>query len=369
MNAKNWYTIDNVQEVDTPFLAIYPDRVKANIDALKAIIPDASRLRPHVKVHKSKQVVAMMMEAGITKFKCATIAEAEMLALAGAPDVLLAYQPVGPKIKRLIHLIAGYPSTKFACLVDNEQVASGLAADASERNLCVSVYLDLNVGMNRTGILPASAIALYRRIMGIRGVVLVGLHAYAGQITQADPESRHAASAIAYDIVARLRAEINQAGFPFPAISSGSTPTLQPDEGTRDTEWSPGTFIYWDQTYAELYKELPFDVAALVVTRVISMPSENQLCLDLGYKAISSEGDLEHRVRFLGHSDLRVTSQSEEHMVISAMPGHQLVIGDVLYGLPYHIGRTCNLYQSASIVYNNSVNGEWYHFTGRKIST
>src|ERR1700722_15029533 len=152
MNVKNWYTIDNVQEVDTPFLALYPDRVKANIDALKAIIPDTSRLRPHVKVHKSKQVVALMMEAGITKFKCATIAEAEMLALASAPDVLLAYQPIGPKIKRFTNLVSSYPGTKFACLVDNEEIAQQLGASVSERDLCVQVYLDLNVGMNRTGI-------------------------------------------------------------------------------------------------------------------------------------------------------------------------------------------------------------------------
>src|ERR1700722_6852447 len=178
MNVKNWYTIDNVQEVDTPFLALYPDRVKANIDALKAIIPDASRLRPHVKVHKSKQVVALMMEAGIAKFKCATIAEAEMLALAGAPDVLLAYQPVGPKIKRLIHLIAGYPATKFACLLDSEQVANELAADASDRNLCVSGDLGPHVGKNPPWIMPGEALTLYKRIMGIRGIVLVGLHAY-----------------------------------------------------------------------------------------------------------------------------------------------------------------------------------------------
>ena len=51
-----------------------------------------------------------MLEAGIKKFKCATIAEAEMLALAEAPDVLLAYQPVGPKADRLVHLIDKYPN-------------------------------------------------------------------------------------------------------------------------------------------------------------------------------------------------------------------------------------------------------------------
>src|SRR5580692_9989485 len=160
--SKPWYEIDNIDELDTPALVVYPERVGQNIARAVAMVGDAGRLRPHVKTHKSPAVTRLMLDAGIRKFKCATIAEAEMLALAGAPDVLLAYQPVGPKIKRLIHLIAGYPATKFACLVDNEQVASELAADATARNLCVSVYLDLNVGMNRTGILPASALALYR---------------------------------------------------------------------------------------------------------------------------------------------------------------------------------------------------------------
>lgn len=41
-----------------------------------------------------------MIDAGITAFKGATIAEIELLASVGAKDVLLAYQPVGPKIDR-----------------------------------------------------------------------------------------------------------------------------------------------------------------------------------------------------------------------------------------------------------------------------
>jgi D-threonine aldolase len=369
MNANKWYTIDQVDETDTPFLAIFPDRVQDNIRALKGMIPDSNRLRPHVKTHKCKQVVAMMLEAGISKFKCATIAEAEMLALAGAPDVLLAYQPVGPKIKRLIHLLVGYPATKFACLVDNEQIARALAAAASDRNLCISVYLDINVGMNRTGVAPADAFGLYKLIMGVRGMVLVGLHAYAGQITTADAEIRKEACRAVLGIVSGLKAEIEKAGYPSPAISAGSTPTLQPHASDSEIECSPGTFVYWDQTYQELYEELPFNVAALVVTRVISKPAEHLRCIDLGYKAISSEGDEQHRVRFLNEPGIRIVGQSEEHMVIRVDPGSDLAIGDVLYGVPYHIGRTCNLYQSGSTVQKHRINGEWFHFTGRKIST
>src|SRR5215212_7481829 len=119
MKEPDWYLITNIEEVDSPALVIYPERVKKNIALIKTMIDDVKRLRPHVKTHKTKEAAELMMEAGINKFKCATIAEAEMLALVNAPDVLLAYQPVGPKLKRFITLIKKYPFTKFSCLADS----------------------------------------------------------------------------------------------------------------------------------------------------------------------------------------------------------------------------------------------------------
>src|SRR5882757_7355967 len=107
---EDWYIIDNINEVDSPGLLIFPDRVKENIRIAKSFLDDPDRLRPHVKTNKSPEVTKMFVEAGISKFKCATIAEAEMLAMNGAKDVLLAHQPVGPKIKRLLELIKKYPS-------------------------------------------------------------------------------------------------------------------------------------------------------------------------------------------------------------------------------------------------------------------
>ena len=365
----NWYHIANVDEVDTPFLAIFPERVRENIRALKQIIPDIRRIRPHVKTNKCKQVIALMLEEGITKFKCATIAEAEMLALAGAPDVLLAYQPVGPKIKRLTTLVAGYPATGFSCLVDNEAIAKELAAAISQKNLCLKVYLDLNVGMNRTGIAPEVALPLYKRISGMPGFIMAGLHAYDGHITNPDPEIRRIECREAYSRVEILLAELVKGGLPYPAISGGSTPTLQFHAANPDVECSPGTFIYWDQTYDERYGELPFKAAVIVVCRVISKPDRETCCLDLGYKALSSESDVWQRVHFLNVPGVQIIGQWEEHMLIRPAPGKPLEIGNVLYGIPYHVGRTCNLYQSSSIVTNHRITGDWFHFTGRKIST
>src|SRR6478752_7057517 len=109
-----WYHINNVDEIDSPALVIYKDRVIQNINTAIAMVDNVKRLRPHVKTHKCKEAAQLMMDAGINKFKCATIAEAEMLAMINAPDVLLAYQPVGPKVNRLVQLVKTYPSTRLA---------------------------------------------------------------------------------------------------------------------------------------------------------------------------------------------------------------------------------------------------------------
>ena len=123
MAENNWFIIKDIEKLDTPSLVIYPERVKENINILKGMIDDVSRLRPHVKTHKCRDAALLMLEAGISKFKCATIAEAEMLGMSKAPHVLLAYQPVGPKLERFVRLIKSYPETQYSCLVDNNAAA------------------------------------------------------------------------------------------------------------------------------------------------------------------------------------------------------------------------------------------------------
>src|SRR4030095_11143057 len=110
----NWYTIENIDRIDSPCLVLYKDRIQANIDNAIKLIRNVDNLRPHVKTNKIAEVCRMMMDAGVTKFKCATIAEAEMLGIINAKDVLLAYQPTGPKADRLKLLARHYPETIFS---------------------------------------------------------------------------------------------------------------------------------------------------------------------------------------------------------------------------------------------------------------
>src|SRR5688572_7768639 len=134
---KVWYQVDNIDEVDSPALLVYPERVKKNIDLFKSYVKDISLLRPHVKTNKSPDVTKLFLQAGITRFKCATIAEAEMLAMCDAPDVLLAHQPVGPKSKRLAGLSKVFKATRFSTIVDSPESARQLSAVFAAEDLTI----------------------------------------------------------------------------------------------------------------------------------------------------------------------------------------------------------------------------------------
>lgn len=358
-SEKQWYSIENVNELDTPALVIYPDRVKENILTLIKSIGDINRLRTHIKTHKSSEVSALMLKAGIKKFKCATIAEAEMLAMTGAPDVLLAYQPVGPKANRLAALVQQFPATNFSCLIDNIDTAKHLSEIFQQHNTSLPVFIDLNVGMNRTGIVPADALSLVEKCRTLKGISIIGLHAYDGHIRDTDFNLRKKRCDEAFALVLSLKQEIKNNFNKELTIVAGGTPTYSIHCKRQEAECSPGTFIYWDQGYNEILAEQRYSCAALVVTRIISKPSATTICIDLGHKAIASENPLSHRVSFLNASNLQPIGHSEEHMVFTVEGGNDYNVGDVLYGIPYHICPTVALHDRAAIVENNNVVAYW----------
>lgn len=365
-----WFELKSPGSIDSPSLVIYPERVKENIRTLVSMIDNIERLRPHVKTNKSPDASKLMIEAGIHKFKCATIAEAEMLATVGATDVLLAYQPVGPKLKRFAELAKIFPGTVFSCLFDNRQSAKEMSQYFFSRSMRVPVYLDLNVGMNRTGIVPGDeALTLYNEFIDADGIQPVGLHAYDGHIRNVDIELRKLDCDEAFALVLRLKHMIVEKGLPQPVIVAGGTPTFPIHCKRNDVECSPGTFIYWDKGYQDQCPEQKFLPAALVISRVISEPTRGKFCLDLGHKSIASENEIGKRVHFLNSPRLQFLGHSEEHLVVTLQEDHMLTPGKMLYGLPYHICPTVALYERALICENGDITGEWKTIArDRKIS-
>lgn len=357
---REWYHFEGIEQLDSPALVIYADRVRENIQTLTSMVDEVYRLRPHVKTHKSPDVTKLLLEAGINKFKCATIAEAEMLAQAGAKDILLAYQPIGPKINRFIALIQKYSGIQFSCLVDNIQAAEALNQAAVAKHIKLSVFIDLNVGMNRTGIEPGlQALHLYESCNQLSNLTPHGLHAYDGHIRNSVFEERKRICDQQFALVETTRDLLIDEGNHKPEIIAGGSPSFSIHSKRKEVQCSPGTFIYWDAGYLDLCKEQNFLPAALVITRVISLPSPTTICTDLGHKSIAAENEITRRVQLLNAPNLRAVSQSEEHLVLEAGFGHGFLPGDILYGLPFHICPTCALYERAHVVENRKVSGEW----------
>lgn len=355
-----WYELRDPDKTDSPALIVYKERAKENIARAIQEVGSPDRLRPHVKTNKSIEACRLMMDAGIKKFKGATIAEVEMLVMAGANDILLAYQPVGPKIDRLLSLILKYPEIRFHCLTDNESAADAMDLKAEEAGCKLSVYIDLNAGTNRTGIAPGPAAKrLFEILVQKKGLQVKGFHLYDGHLRNPVFEIRKSECDEGFAPIASMREELEK-GFGFSLeIIAGGTTTFPIHAARERVICGPGTFIYWDDGYGFGLPEQEFQRAALVMSRVISLPAENLVCVDLGHKAIASENPIENRVRFLNATDLSPVSQSEEHLVLQTSPDHAYRIGDVLYGVPYHICPTVALHQEAVVVENGEQVAVW----------
>jgi D-threonine aldolase len=352
----NWFTIKDAEKIDSPALVVYKDRVEHNIRKVLTMVKDPAQLRPHVKTNKMLEVCKLMLDSGIRKFKAASIAEAEMLGMAGAEDVILAYQPVKPKFLRLLKLIDAYPATKYSCLVDNIESArmfSDLVPDS------ISVFIDINVGMNRTGIKPEKAYNLFEELQNLPNIEFKGFHAYDGHIRDYDLAERIAHCERDFKVAEELRNQILSEGFGLPLLVAGGSPTFAIHSSKQNTEICPGTFIFWDKGYHDALPEQDFQYAGLVLTRVISIPAEDKICIDLGHKSIASENDLQKRVYFLDHPELKPLGQSEEHLIMEVPKDHNFKVGDILYALPIHICPTVALYDRAVIIRNGEVHDKW----------
>lgn len=217
----------NYTTIDSPALLVFPSLVKKNIAEMIRMVGDVKRLRPHIKTHKTAEGIRLMMEAGISKFKCATIAEAELLAMTGAKDILLAHQPVGPRIERLQQLCIQYPQTVFSAITDNLDAAKQMGEVFDKQANAMGLYIDINVGMNRTGIAPdETALALYEGLIQSNGIHFMGLHVYDGQHRQADPAAREAACDEAFQAVYGLINLMESKGYPHPFIIAGGSPSF-----------------------------------------------------------------------------------------------------------------------------------------------
>ncbi|MCA9130552.1 MAG: D-TA family PLP-dependent enzyme [Planctomycetales bacterium] len=365
--SEPYYRLHRPEQLITPCLLVYPQVVRANLEQSIAIAGGPARLRPHVKTHKTAEIVAMALDRGIAKHKCATLSEVRLLANCGVPDVLIAYPLVGPAIHKFVEIVQEFPQTRFSAVVDHLEPARLLSEQCSKHGVFLDVLVDIDCGMHRTGVPAGPAAAqLYEFLSQATSLRAAGLHVYDGHNHQPSLDERRAAVASLMQPVADLVRNLQSAGHAVPKLVCGGTPTFPvfanlPDlELDVDIELSPGTCFLSDHGYGTNYPDIAgLHPAALVMTRVVSKTAENLLTLDLGHKAIAADPPAGRRCHFPELPDAREVKQNEEHLVIETARAAEFAIGQELYAVPTHICPTVALHAAMFAVADNQLVESW----------
>ncbi|HEY0733615.1 MAG TPA: alanine racemase [Herpetosiphonaceae bacterium] len=347
------YEVAATADLLTPALLIYEEAVDANIAATIRAVGGPDRWRPHVKTAKLAWTMRRLLDHGLRQFKCATTRELEVLCQLGAPDVLLAFPVVGANARRVAALAVGHPATRVSVLVESP------AHLAQWRGVPVSLWIDVNPGMDRTGLAadPDTVLALARGIRDM-GLKLAGLHWYDGQLGGVQADARERVAHTGYDQLLHIVGSLEAAGVPVPEVITSGTPAAPHATSYRSFaeasfahRISPGTPVYGDLTsLAQLPAAWGYRPAALVLATVVSRPRPGRITCDAGHQAVGADAGVP-TCAVLGHPDWEPGRPSEEHLPIDLPTGAEApAIGAQLYLLPRHICPTINNFDAAAIV-------------------
>ena len=355
----NPYELKKTEEIISPSLIYYVDIIRKNIEKAIEKAGSPERLWPHVKSHKSLDLVKLQMEYGITKFKTATVAEAEMVAEAGAEQIILAYPLVGPNIGRYIKLAKAYPNSHFYAIGDDAGQLSGLSEACEREQIRMDALVDVNMGMNRTGVSIEKLEALCRFAAELPGIRLAGLHCYDGNHNNKDFSIRNQEVKETDEQVEKIMERLQADGIGCPIVVAGGTPSFPCH--LQDTDWyvSPGTAIITDAGYYLNLPDLEFVPGAAILTRVISHPAPGIFTTDLGYKGIASDPAAQ-RGYIVGLEDAVPVVHSEEHWAFRLEDEAKIPpIGACLYVVPTHICPTTALYPEILVAKDGIVTEKW----------
>lgn len=351
--SQDWLPLPGtpVEELDTPAIVIDLDAAESNIKRMQEFANGAGiSVRPHTKTNKSPFWAWKQVNAGAIGICCAKVGEAEMMALAGIPEILIPNQIVTTrKIKRLMS-VAG--TTKTIVAVDHEDNVANLSEAATSYGVELGILIEVNVGMDRCGVEPDDAAALAAAIAKAPGLRFDGIMGYEGHTVAArDFEERKTEALRAMDKLLSAAASIRQAGIPVNIVSAAGTGTYNITGALEGiTEIQPGSYIFMDGDYLEVFND--FQPAMTLLTTVISRTGDRGV-LDCGLKSVSIDRGRPYAV---GIEGVEVGGPSEEHTkIVLSGEAKNLTVGDNVSLRAMHGDTTINVHDYYFCVRNGKL--------------
>ncbi len=336
-------------EIDTPALLIDLDAFEFNLDRMAALLaPTGVKLRAHAKTHKSPVIAKLQMARGAVGQCVQKVAEAEVLAWGGIPNILVSNEVVGAG--KLARLCALAKIAHVAVCADDAAQVSALEAAAANAGIRLPVLVEIDVGAARCGVAPGpDAVALAQRIAGSKHLTFGGLQAYHGsaQHKRTVAERRSMVSG-AVDASRRTVEQLRQQGLDCAIVGGAGTGTFEFEAASGVyTEMQAGSYVFMDADYA---RNLDADGAPIgtfrhalfVLATVMSAPKRGLAVLDAGHKAVTVDSGLP---LVWQRTDIRYVSASDEHGKLevgseATMPK----LGEKLRLVPGHCDPTVDRY-------------------------
>jgi D-serine deaminase-like pyridoxal phosphate-dependent protein len=339
---------DLLESLDTPSMIVDLDLMEANIKKLMdRLLPTGISIRPHLKTTKSAVLATKLAKAGAKGGCVAKLSEAEVITAAGFDDLLITCETIGaPKVRRLVELYRKHRNIRI--VVDSVAGASAIeeALAGSGIEEPISVLIDLDVGLHRTGITPGEpALALARHVATLKHLKLIGVQGYEGHLQHLhDREDRRQRCLESMKILTGTAALLREAGFDIQVVTTGGTGTAEFCVTVPGvTEVQPGSFIFMDTDYRNAVG--PFYSNSLtILSTVLSRQGPRAVTIDSGLKSLSTDSgfaeckDPRYTYKPLGDEHGGLFWEENDDKTLG------LEIGDRVEMIPSHIDPTINLH-------------------------
>ena len=337
-------------DLPTPALLIDLDGMEANLKKMADFYRDKKAgIRPHTKTHKCPLIAKRQLELGAVGICTAKVSEAEVMVDSGIEKILVTSPVVTiDKIARVIRLAER--SADVHIVVDQPANVEDLNRAAEAAGLELGVYVDLNVGTDRTGIeMGDSAVELIALIGKSKSLRLAGIQAYGGHLQHKvgwKYRKRSSKDTLARALEVRHRA--HKAGYDVPVFSVGGTGTYNVDcdiDGVTDVQ--VGSYLFMDVNYRNVGGKEgtvfdDFKPSLLVLATAISQPVKGRITIDAGIKAFATDKEPPQLLDIQGVS---YSFGGDEHGVLQLKnPSRDIKLGDKVLLIASHCDPTVNLY-------------------------
>ena len=337
-----------LSQLDTPVLLIEEDAFLRNMKHMQDLAVEANiAYRPHAKAHKSAEIAKMQIDAGASGVCCAKLGEAEVLVSHDIKDILITTPVIG--ISKLTRMMRIANKAKISVVVDNSNNITEMAAVAQTCGTRPDVVIEVDVGQGRCGVPPGEAtLKLAYEVMNADWLNFKGLQGYQGaiQMTESFAE-RDTAARKAVGLLTNTAKLIREAGLPLDYLTGGGSGTSAIDAACGGlTELQPGGYLFMDSRYRKIEWDngdgIPFEQSLTLMASVISLPGPGRCILDMGLKAISSDGGPPVPIN-LPAAEFKFAG--EEHSELTFKGGIcPLELNDKVVFVPTHCDTTVNLY-------------------------